>query len=414
MSQLNTELTAALLNNESLDEFFRSHLEAAINELLKTELTAFLGYEKNSTAGYNTGNSRNGYYERDLDTKYGKLHVSVPRDRNGAFDQKLIPGYARRTDDLETTIITLYRKGITTREIADLVEKLYGHYYSPATVSNISKAVRSQVEEFHNRRLSEKYVAIFMDATYLNVRRDSVAKEPLHVLTGITPDGTREVLDYALYPTDSAENYEEMMASIKGRGVKQVLMFASDGLKGMRDAVKRQFPDADHQQCWVHLSRTVARNIRCKDRKEVLGDLKAVYRADSGPAAAAALEGFLGKHGKQYPKLKGIFDRYSGSLFTFYKFPEAIRKGIYTTNIIERSNKGLKHKTKAKEQFPNEDALERFVCCYYSDLNRSYADRAQRGFQQASAEILQMFDKKQQDAMPETASGGQVEDLMSA
>ena len=117
-----------------------------------------------------------------LDTKYGKLHISVPRDRNGIFNQKLIPDYARRTDDLETTIITLYKKGITTREITDLIEKLYGHYYSPATVSNITKAVESQVKEFHTRQLSDKYVAIFMDATYLNVRRDSVAKEPLHVL----------------------------------------------------------------------------------------------------------------------------------------------------------------------------------------------------------------------------------------
>ena len=382
MSQLNTELTAALLNNESLDEFFRSHLETAINDLLKNELTAFLGYEKHSAEGYNTGNSRNGYYERDLDTKYGKLHISVPRDRNGIFNQKLIPDYARRTDDLETTIITLYKKGITTREITDLIEKLYGHYYSPATVSNITKAVESQVKEFHTRQLSDKYVAVFMDATYLNVRRDSVAKEPLHVLLGITPDGTREVLDYALYPTESAVNYEEMLQNIKSRGVKQVLLFASDGLEGMRDAVKRQFPDADHQQCWVHLSRTVCRYIRNKDRKEVLGDLKRVYRAESEEEAKAALQEF-------------IFERAKGSLFKFYKFPEAIRKSIYTTNIIERSNKGLKHKSKVKEQFPNEDSLERFVCSCYSELNRTWAERMQRGFQQASAEILQMFDKAQ-------------------
>ena len=399
MSQFNTELTAALLNHESLDEFFRSHLETAVNDLLKTELTAFLGYEKHSTDGYNTGNSRNGYYERDLDTKYGKLHISVPRDRNGAFDQKLIPDYARRTDDLETTIITLYRKGITTREISDLIDKLYGHHYSPATVSNISKAVENQVKEFHNRQLSDKYVVIFMDATYLNVRRDSVAKEPLHVLLGITPDGTREVLDYALYPTESAANYEEMMQGIKSRGVKQVLLFASDGLEGMRDAVKRQFPNADHQQCWVHLSRTVCRYIRNKDRKDVLEDLKNVYRSETEEEAQTALQEFLNKHGKQYPKLSGIFERAEESLFKFYKFPEVIRKSIYTTNIIERSNKGLKHKSKVKEQFPNEDSLERFVCSCYSELNRTWAARMQRGFQQASAEILQMFDQEQK---PET------------
>ena len=365
MSNLNTELMTALLKNESIDEVFRSHLEAAMNDLLKIELTQFLGYEKSSILGYNTGNSRNGFYERDLDTSYGRLHIKVPRDRNGHFEQQLIPDYARRTDELETTIITLYKKGITTREISDLIEKIYGHHYSPATMFNISKAVANQVENFHKRQLSERYAVIFMDATYLNVRRDSVAKEPLHMLLGITPDGTREVLDYALYPTETAANYEEMMESIKKRGVKQVLLFASDGLAGMRDAVKRQFPEAEHQQCWVHLSRTVARYIRNKDRKEVLGDLKSVYRASYEDEAGKALAEFLSKYGKRYPKLAGIFERVKESLYSFYKFPEVIRKSIYTTNMIERSNKGLKHKSTVKEQFPNEDSLDRFVCCYF-------------------------------------------------
>lgn len=392
MSNLSTERMETLLKNESLDEFFRSHLEKAINDLLQNELTAFLGYEKHSVEGYGSGNSRNGTYSRGLDTKYGKLELIIPRDRNGSFDQQLIPDYARRTDDLETTIITLYRKGITTREIADLIEKLYGHHSSAATVSNITEAVKTQVETFHSRPLSEQYVVIFMDATYLNVRRDSVAKEPLHVLLGITPEGNREVLDYALYPTESAANYEEMLANLKMRGVKQVLLFASDGLQGMRDAVKRQFPDAEHQQCWVHLSRTVARYIRQKDRREVLGDLKKVYQAADASKAREELKAFLEKHKTAYPRLHRIFDLAEPSLFQFYQFPEAIRGSIYTTNLIERNNKGLKHTAKVKEQFPNEDSLERYVCCYYSDSNRKYADRVQRGFKKVSAELLQLFD----------------------
>ena len=392
MSNLNTELMETLLKNDSLDEFFRSHLEKAINDLLQNELTAFLGYEKYSVEGYGTGDSRNGSYTRSLDTKYGKLELVIPRDRKGWFDQKLIPDYARRTDDLETTIITLYRKGITTREIADLIEKLYGHHYSPATVSNITEAVQTQVQAFHNRPLSERYVVIFMDATYLNVRRDSVAKEPLHVLLGITPEGNREVLDYALYPTESAANYEEMLVNLKNRGVKQVLLFASDGLQGMRDAVKRQFPESEHQQCWVHLSRTVSRYIRQKDRKAVLGDLKKVYQAVDAEKAQKELEAFLEKYKHTYPRLHKVFDQAEPSLFQFYKFPEPIRSSLYTTNLIERNNKGLKHTAKVKEQFPNEDSLDRYACCYYSDTNRKYADRAQRGFLKASAELLQMFD----------------------
>lgn len=392
MSNLNTELMTALLKKESLDDFFRSHLEDAINDLLQNELTAFLGYEKYSSEGIGTGNSRNGSYSRGLDTKYGKLNLIIPRDRNGSFEQHLVPGYARRTDDLETTIITLYRKGITTREITDLIEKLYGHYYTPATVSNIARAVQDQVNVFHTRELSERYVVIYMDATYLNIRRNSVAKEPLHVLLGITPDGNREVLDYALFPTESASNYEEMLENIKKRGVKQVLLFASDGLQGMRDAVKRQFPDSEHQQCWVHLSRTVARRIRNKDRKAVLGDLKAVYGAPNAEKAQEALDAFLEKYRGSYPRLHEVFDRAQPSLFPFYSFPEEIRCSLYTTNLIERNNKGLKHTAKVKEQFPNEESLERYVCCYYSDSNRKYSERAMRGFKQVSAELLQMFE----------------------
>ena len=393
MSEFTTELAQAILENQPIEEFFRSHLETAINKILEIELTEHLGYEKSSTSGYNSGNSRNGFYTRGLDTSWGKLSINVPRDRNGSFNQQLIPDYARRTDDLETTIITLYKKGITTREIADLVEKLYGHHYSPTTVSNISSALEKQVNAFHERQLSKRYVVIYMDATYLSVRRDSVAKEPLHVLLGITPDGTKEIIDFALYPSESAANYEEMLASIKKRGVEDVLMFASDGLPSIRDAVLRQFPRSQHQQCWVHLSRTVGRRIRKCDRSEVLNDLKQVYKSDTEAQAKEQLEQFLEKHKKNYPRLKSVFEEKEESLFQFYKFPKQIRDSLYTTNIIERSNKSLKRKTKQKEQFPNESALIRFVCAHYSDENRAYATRAHRGFKAASAEILEMFEK---------------------
>ncbi|MCI6648266.1 MAG: transposase [Lachnospiraceae bacterium] len=183
-----------------------------------------------------------------------------------------------------------------------------------------------------------------------------------------------------------------MLAGLKDRGVKQVLLFASDGLAGVRDAVKRQFPEAKHQQCWVHLSRTVSRYIRQKDRKEVLDDLKNVYKADDADSAQKELDAFIEKHGKNYKKLPDIFERAKESLFQFFKFPKDIRSCLYTTNLIERSNKELKRKTNVKEQFPNEEALERFICCYYSDTNRKYAVRTQKGFKKASAEIMQMFE----------------------
>ena len=393
MYDFSTELMKTLVEKQPLEEFFRQHLENAINGLLESELSAFLGYEKYDVAGWNSGNSRNGSYQRAFDTRYGTLNITIPRDRNGEFHQQLLPKHQRRDEALEATVIHLYQNGVTTREIAELIEKMYGHHYSPQTVSNIAAAVSEQVEEFHRRPVSDKYAVIYCDATYLNVRRDSVAKEALHVLLGITPDGQKEVLDYGLYPTESSANYAEMLRNLQKRGLKEVLLFVSDGLVGLPDAVKSVFPRAKHQSCWVHLSRTICRLVRNKDRKEILDDLKKVYTQDTAEEAKAELERFLNKHSKKYPKLRGVFENAADSLYSFYSFPKSIRSSIYTSNLIENNNKGLKHKTKTKEQFPNEDSLERFICGYYSEYNRKVSGKAHRGFKEAEAELLAMFDR---------------------
>ncbi|MFU0828899.1 MAG: IS256 family transposase [Lachnoclostridium sp.] len=391
MSNLNTKLLSALLKNESVDEVFRVELETAINELLATELTAFLNYEKYDPVGYNSGNSRNGYYTRILHSRFGDLNISVPRDRNGEFSPKAIPAYKRNTDDLETTIIQLYKKGITTREIADLIEKMYGHYYTPQTISNITKAVENQVNEFHNRPLANRYVVLYCDATYLNVRRDSVAKEALHIIVGITPEGNKEVLDYVLYPTESPANYKDMLLDLKNRGVEQVLLFVTDGLTGLREACLEVFPNAKHQSCWTHIVRNVIKYVRSKDRKTVLDDLKRVYNAASLALAKNELYNFLSKYQSIYPKIIFLLSDIT-SLFTFYEFPMEIRKSIYTTNIIENFNKNLKRNTNRKEQFPNEDSLDRYVCSYCVDYNKKYGSRVHKGFALVQAELNELFE----------------------
>ena len=391
MSNLNTKLLSALLKNKSVDEVFRVELENAINELLATELTAFLNYEKYDPVGYNSGNSRNGYYTRILHSRFGDLNISVPRDRNGEFSPKAIPAYKRNTDDLETTIIQLYKKGITTREIADLIEKMYGHYYTPQTISNITKAVENQVSEFHNRPLANRYVVLYCDATYLNIRRDSVAKEALHIIVGITPEGNKEVLDYVLYPTESPANYKDMLLDLKNRGVEQVLLFVTDGLTGLREACLEVFPNAKHQSCWTHIVRNVIKYVRSKDRKTVLDDLKRVYNAASLASAKNELYNFLSKYQSIYPKIIFLLSDIT-SLFTFYEFPMEIRKSIYTTNIIENFNKNLKRNTNRKEQFPNEDSLDRYVCSYCVDYNKKYGSRVHKGFALVQAELNELFE----------------------
>ena len=252
MNHFTTTLAESIVKGVDIREFFRQELENALNQLLKHELTVFLDYESYDPAGYNSGNSRNGYYHRKIKTSYGLLNITVPRDRMGEFIQQLLPSYKQTGNDLETTVIQLYKKWIRTREIADLIRKMYGHHYSPATISNITKLVDADVKAFHNRSIKERYVVIYCDTTFLSVRRDSVQKEAMHTLIGIDEKGHKEVLDYSLFPSESKENYRSLLQSLKSRGLKEVLVFVSDGLTGLRDAVLEEFPKAIQRSLYTN------------------------------------------------------------------------------------------------------------------------------------------------------------------
>lgn len=303
MNHFTTNLMEILYQGKSIDELIRKEIEKAVNELLQTELTAFLDYEKYDILGYGSGNSRNGSYERKLQTRFGEITVLMPRDRKGEFTAVTAFPYKRSTEDLGEIIIKFYQKGMTTREIAELIESMYGAHYSPQTISNLTQVMEEQVKAFHRRPVQAYYPVIYLDATWLHVRRDSVAKEALHVLLGIDEEGHKEILDYAIYPSESCVNYTELLRSLKERGLEKVDLFVSDGLPGIRDACLEVFPASMHQSCWVHLSRSLGRYVRAKDRKEVLDALKKVYRADTVEKAKEELALFLETFKKRYPKL---------------------------------------------------------------------------------------------------------------
>ena len=390
MSNFNTDIIKSLSQGISIEEIIRLELEEVINQLLLNELTVFLDYEKYDVIGYNSGNSRNGYYSRSLQTKYGEINLNVPRDRNGEFKQQTVPTYDRRTDSLETTILQLYSRGVTTSEIADLIEKMYGHAYSKQTISNITKAVEVNVEAFHNRTFDKRYAALYCDATMLNVRRDSVAKEALHIIIGITEDGHKDILDYRLYPNEAASNYTDMLQDLSERGLEEVLIIISDGLTGIRDACLNVYPKADHQTCWVHIQRNIAKLVRATDRKEIMNAVKPLYQSSKLEEALQEYDNLKETYGKKYPKIFKLLES-NESLYSFYKYPIQIRRSIYTTNLVEGLNKQLKRQTKKKEQFPNEDSLERFVCNYFLDYNARLGSRIHKGFGEVTMELNEMF-----------------------
>lgn len=390
MSQFNKELAEALLENTNLTEVFRGQLERTINTLLESELTAILGYDSYVRFN-NSGNYRNGEYTRRLDTQFGQINVRVPRDRNGQFHQSLIPSYTHRIDSLETTIIQLYEKGITTREIADLIEKMYGSHYSPTTISNITKVVDEQVTAFHSRPIfHSQYVCLFLDATYIPLRRDAVQKEAVHIALGITSSGEKEILDSLIAPQESDAAWSDLLGSLVSRGLTSVQLIVADGMIAIQNACEKNYPQAKFQRCLIHINRNIMWKVRVSDRKEVACDFKEIHHAISFKEGEEKIQNFIEKWEKRYSRMTRTLQE-TENLLTFTQFPKRIRDTIYSTNIIESFNKQLKRKTKVKEQFPNEDALERFLVTQMINYNNKKSGRAHKGFKQCQDTLDSMF-----------------------
>ncbi|MCV3198440.1 IS256 family transposase, partial [Enterococcus faecium] len=375
-----TEIMETLINKGDLDELFRCHLELAVNSLLQAELTAFLDYEKYDRAGFNSGNSRNGNYSRSFRTEYGELNLVIPRDRNGKFSQQTLPAYKRTNDSLETTIIQLFQKGITMSEISELIEKMYGHHYTPQTISNMTKIVSEDIIAFKERSLESRYSVIFMDATHIPLKRQTVSKEAVYIVIGIRLDGTKEVLGFSLAPTESAYVWKEILQDLKDRGLKEVLLVVTDGLSGINDSIHSVYPNAQFQQCCVHISRNIAHKVRVSDRQEICSDFKLVYQASSKEEANNQIRFMIDKWKKQYPRVVKLL--MNPAILTFYNFPPSIRRTIYSTNLIEGFNKQLKKYTKRKEQFPNEESLERFLVSQFNNYNQKFLCRVHKGFKE--------------------------------
>ena len=389
MPNFTTEIMETLINKGDLDELFRCHLELAVNSLLQAELTAFLDYEKYDRAGFNSGNSRNGNYSRSFRTEYGELNLVIPRDRNGKFSQQTLPAYKRTNDSLETTIIQLFQKGITMSEISELIEKMYGHHYTPQTISNMTKIVSEDIIAFNERSLESRYSVIFMDATHIPLKRQTVSKEAVYIVIGIRLDGTKEVLGFSLAPTESAYVWKEILQDLKDRGLKEVLLVVTDGLSGINDSIHSVYPNAQFQQCCVHISRNIAHKVRVSDRQEICSDFKLVYQASSKEEANNQIRFMIDKWKKQYPRVVKLL--MNPAILTFYNFPPSIRRTIYSTNLIEGFNKQLKKYTKRKEQFPNEESLERFLVSQFNNYNQKFLCRVHKGFKEIHDTLESMF-----------------------
>ena len=357
MSLINhEELIRQLKSGEltSLDEItneFKNILKEVIQTASQEELTAHLGYDKNKES--TNSNYRNGYNEKTIKSKYGNIDVSIPRDRDSTFEPQLVKKREVLLDGSEDLILSLYTKGMSVRDIQSHLEDLYGYELSEQTISNITSKIVEKANEWQNRPLDSIYPIIFMDATVLKIRVDRVVKNiAAYIMLGVTLEGRKEIIGIWIGENETSKYWLTVLNDIQKRGVQDVLIFAIDGLNGFNEAIKAVYPKADIQRCIVHQIRSSLKFVSWKDRKEVAKDLKSVYSALNEEDAQSALTDFNDIWGKKYPNITMSWTNHWSELSTFFKYPDSVRKLIYTTNPIESLNATIKRKTKSKGSFP--------------------------------------------------------------
>ena len=347
-------------------ELLREELEKCMNMLLRSELSAFLEYDKyerNSACG----NHRNGSYQRDLKTSFGNITISIPRDRLSEFKTKLLTPYKRRTDSFEDMILEIARSGLSHETTVKIIKSLYGTSYSANSITNITECFEEEIKAFKERKLDSRYFAIYLDGTYIPIRRKTIEKECVIVALGIRNDGSKEVLGYLIRPIESLSAYEELLSDLKSRGLESNGLFISDGFIGLSDLTKRLFPESRFQRCLVHALRNMNSKVRPKDRGEISEDFRIIRNSISKEEAKERYKEFSLKWDKKYKALK-LWSLNQDELFAFMDHPLEIRKYLYSTNPIESLNKEIKRRLKTRI-VSTENSLEQDLICVFGNYN---------------------------------------------
>lgn len=387
MSNFNTDqLDLATMLKLSMQDILKEKVEYILREEIKSVL-------ENESVGEE--NSRNGYYPRTLDTMYGRVEeLSVPRDRKGEFTTNMFEPYQRRMVAVDELVVQLYQHGVGVRQVGKIMKSLLGEQYSPGTISNITSAVMEDVIKWQNRPLQERYCALFLDALFVKVRRDTVGKEAVYIVLGITPEGHREILGFYVGGVESSNGWKEILQDLRKRGIQEVLLGVFDGLPGLEEAFRSIFPKADVQRCVIHKVRSTMNKARKKDQAELSMDLKKIYTSSTYEKAEEVLELVKKKWKKSYSRELLSWEKDLPVLLTFLSYPEEVRQYLYTTNLIERTNKEVRKRLKTMNSLPNIEAAEKIIYLTSIDYNERWARRRLGGFGLAYEKILKMFEKR--------------------
>lgn len=331
--------------------------KALVERAMQAELTHHLGYEKHEPTGRGSGNSRNGSSRKKLKGDFGEAEIEVPRDRNGTFEPKIVPPHERRFTGFDDKILSMYARGMTTREIQGHLQEIYRVEVSPSLISEVTDAVLDEVKAWQTRPLEPLYPILFLDALMVKMRHEGqVQNRAVYVAIGIDLEGHKDVLGLWTSANEGAKFWLQVLTDLRNRGVKDIFIASVDGLKGFPQAIETVFPQAQVQLCIVHLVRASLNYVNWTERKQVAKDLKNVYGASTAEAAEQQLGVFAERWKGKYPTIPALWQRHWERVIPFFAFPDEIRKIIYTTNAVESLNMSLRKVLKPRSVFPSEEA----------------------------------------------------------
>ena len=344
-----------------------------LEKMLEAEMEEHLGYDKYSITGNNSGNSRNGFNTKTIKSEWGEAEISVPRDRNGTFEPAVIEKRQTRTDDIETRVLAMYSKGMSTRDIEDHLRDIYGIDASASLISRITDKIMPELTEWQSRPLSEVYPVVFFDWINFKVKKDGkVINKCVYSVLGIDCDGKKDILGIWISETESASFWTAVFNEMKNRGVKDILIACHDNLSGLANAISTAFPTTESQLCIIHMIRNSTKYVSHKDLKPLMADLKKVYGAVSEDAALYALEEFKESWDSRYPQIYKSWESNWVDLSAFFKFPAEMRRLIYTTNAVEGFHRMLRKFTKTKTNFPTDDSLKKSIYLSIKEISKKW------------------------------------------
>ena len=391
-------LSSNISSMEDIQDLFKETIAEFMESGLEAELDDELGYGRYDYRNKDTDNSRNGHSSKTLRTSYGDVEVAVPRDRKGEFEPQILKkNQTSVSQDIEEKILSMYAKGMTTRDIETHIQDIYGIEVSDTTISRITDKILPIAKEWQQRPLEAVYAVVFLDAIHYHVRSEGqIVKKAVYIALGINLDGKKDVLGMWVGENESAKYWTTVLNGLKNRGVEDIFIACTDNLTGFSAAIGAVFPKTEIQNCIIHQLRNSSKYVSYKDIKALMADLRSVYAAADEPEALDALDAFSTKWDTKYPKISRSWRENWANLSTYFKYPQEVRRLIYTTNSIEGFNRQLRKVTKTRSVFPTDDSLFKMLYLAMVDITKKWTGR-QRDWSKIHAQLSIYFAER----MPE-------------